>query len=36
MNDTAEKLEDNIEESNEVVDTADFEVEIVDDTPRRS
>ena len=33
MNDTAEKLEDNIEESNEVVDTADFEVEIVDDTP---
>ena len=33
MNDTAEKLEDNIEESNEVVDKADFEVEIVDDTP---
>ena len=33
MNDTAEKLEDNIEESNEVLDKADFEVEIVDDTP---
>ena len=33
MNDTAEKIEENIEDSNEVVEKDDFEVEIVDDRP---
>ena len=33
MNDTAEKIEENIEDSNEVVEQDDFEVEIIDDTP---
>jgi len=33
MNDTAEKIEENIEDSNEVVEQDDFEVEIVDDRP---
>jgi len=33
MNDTAEKLEENIEDSNQAVETDDYEVEIVDDRP---
>ena len=33
MNDTAEKIEDTIEDSNEVVENDDFDVEIIDDTP---
>ena len=33
MNDTAEKLEENIEDSNQAVEQDDFEVEVVDDRP---
>ena len=33
MNDTAEKLEENIEDSNNAVEKDDYEVEIVDDRP---
>ena len=33
MNDTAEKLEENIQDSNQAVETDDYEVEIVDDRP---
>ena len=35
MNDVAEKIEENIEDSNEVVEQDEFEVEIIDDTPEK-
>ena len=36
MNDTAEKLEENIEDSNQAVETDDYEVEIVDGSPEEA